>query len=97
MPFIDILFIEPIEIEFAGYLIRIPRPESLFFQKLIVAQRRRQEWKREKDLEQCELLGGQLDLEALTAMANNYKMSKKIRGMIQKSCDAIGFDSSHIL
>jgi len=97
MPFIDILFIDPIEVEFAGCLIRIPRPEALFFQKLIVAQRRPQEWKKEKDLEQCGLLAGQLDIKVLEAMAGGYRMSKKTRYMIRESCKAIGFEPSHII
>ncbi|MDW7646454.1 MAG: GSU2403 family nucleotidyltransferase fold protein [Desulfuromonadales bacterium] len=92
MPFIDTLFIDPIEIEFAGGLIRIPQPEALFFQKLIVAQRRPQKWKKEKDLEQCGVLAGRLDLGVLKKISAGYRMSGKTLAMIRESCSAIGFD-----
>lgn len=91
MPFLDILFIQPIEIEFAECRVRVPRPEALFFHKLIIAQRRLKDWKRDKDLEQCALLAEHLDPDCLLAVTRDYKMSKKTLAMVRASCDTIGF------
>jgi hypothetical protein len=96
MPFIDILFINPIEIELADCIVCIPMPEALFFHKLIIAQRRPKETKKAKDLEQCALLAGQLDLEILSGMAREYKMAKKTITMVRTSCDAIGFSQDFL-
>ncbi|MCK4509988.1 MAG: hypothetical protein KAU27_15675 [Desulfuromonadales bacterium] len=91
MPFIDILFIQPIEIELAECRVRVPRPEALFFHKLIIAQRRLKDWKKAKDIEQCALLAEHLDPDCLSEIAGSYKMSKKTLAMVRASCDAIGF------
>jgi hypothetical protein len=92
MPFIDILFNQPIEIELAECRVRVPRPEALFFHKLIVAQDRPKEWKREKDLEQCALLAEYIDPDIVSEIARGYKMSKKTLSRVRTSCDAIGFN-----
>lgn len=92
MPFIDILFVQPIEIEFAACRVRVPRPEALFFHKLIIAQRRPKEWKKEKDLEQCALLAERLDPDVLAGIVMDYKMGKKTLAMVRASCDAIDFN-----
>ena len=92
MPFIDILFDQPIEIELAGCRVRVPRPEALFFHKLIIAQDRPKDWKREKDLEQCALLAEYLDLDRVSEIARGYKKSKKTLVKIRASCDAIDFN-----
>ena len=91
LPFLDILFIEPLTIQLSTCTIRIPRPESLFFHKMIIAQRRKEATKREKDLEQCEILAPHLDIDALTSMAHGYKMGKPTIKQVKISCEAFGF------
>ena len=91
MPFLDILFIDPIMIKLDSCTIRIPRPEALFFHKMIIAQRRPEESKKLKDLEQCSLLASQLDQEALASMAHSYKMSRATIKSLRASCAEIDF------
>ena len=91
MPFLDILFVDPIMIRLESCTIKIPKPEALFFHKMIIAQRRTEESKKLKDLEQCSLLASQIDQEVLASMAHNYRMSKATIKNLRTSCTAIDF------
>jgi hypothetical protein len=61
-----------------------------FYRKLIIAQRRKKESKKLKDLEQCSVLAPYLDSGKLKKLAGSYTMSKTIIQNIKRSCDAIG-------
>lgn len=91
MPFLDILFIQPISIELPDCQVRIPCPEALFFHKMIIAQRRKDGWKKEKDLEQCATLAERLNYELLANMAQSYKKGPAIVRGLRKSCEEIDF------
>ncbi len=89
LPFLDLLFISPLEIKTPQYTVRIPSPEALFLHKLIIAQRRKKESKRIKDLEQCSVLAQHLDPDRLVELAHSYPMSKTTVKNIKRSCTAI--------
>jgi len=90
LPFLDLLFMASVRVETRRYTIRLPSPESLFLHKLIVAQRRKKESKKLKDLEQCSVLAGHLDPGKVLELVRSYKMSKTTIQNIRKSCDTIG-------
>jgi len=91
LPFIDILFLFPISVRFIDYEVRVPCPESLFIHKLIVAQRRTNDAKRENDLAQCRILTTSLDQQMLRKIMVSLKLSRKIQSNIVASCTTIGF------
>jgi len=90
LPFLDLLFIGPIEVRCPDFRVRIPSPEALFLHKLIIAQRRKKESKREKDLEQGGTLAAHLNAGKLAEIVKNYRMSKETIRSVGKSCDTIG-------
>ncbi len=91
MPFLDILFMQPIRVEMPDCQVRIPCSEALFFHKMIIAQRRKEGWKKEKDLEQCAILAERLNIELLSNMAQSYNKSRTTMNSLRKSCEEIGF------
>jgi hypothetical protein len=91
LPFLDLLFIAPIEVRLADFRVCIPSPESLFLHKLIIAQRRKKESKRVKDLEQCATLASHLDAGKLAELVRHYRMSKETIRNIRKSCATLDF------
>lgn len=97
LPFLDILFIDPITVCLPDSTIRIPRPEALFFHKMIIAQRRKKETKKYKDLEQCQLLAEHIDHATLKTLAHGYKLGRSTIKMIRQSCAAIGFAEGTLL
>jgi hypothetical protein len=86
LPFLDLLFIEPIMVHHSDFKVRLPSPEALFLHKLIIAQRRKKESKRAKDLEQCATIAPHLDTVRLAEMAQNYKMGRETKRSILASC-----------
>lgn len=96
LPFLDLLFVSPVIIQTAVYRIRVPSPESLFLHKLIIAQRRKKESKRLKDLEQCSVLAPHLDSGKLKKLAECYTMSKATIQNIKRSCDNIGIPADFL-
>ena len=78
-----------LEINAPEYTVRIPLPEALFLHKLIIAQRRKKESKRIKDLEQCSVLAPHLEPDVLAELAHSYSMSKATVQNIKRSCAAI--------
>jgi len=91
LPFIDILFRFPIIVSFVDHETRVPCPESLFIHKLIVAQRRTNNAKRENDFDQCRILTTILDRQMLRKIMMSMKLGRKTKGNIITSCTAIGF------
>jgi hypothetical protein len=74
------------------FYIRIPIPEAFFFHKLIIAQRRQREDKREKDLEQCQTLSRFIKDEQLQQVIKTQKIGKDTKKKIRASCDTINFE-----
>lgn len=91
LPFMSILYIDTITVDFGDFNIRIPNVEALFLHKLIVAQRRKTSFKAEKDLEQCESLIPIVDAVKLGAIVDSQRFSKATRADILKSASQIGY------
>jgi hypothetical protein len=91
LPFIDILLGFPFIADFGDFRVKAPIPEAYFIQKMITAQRRPGESKRDKDLEQCLVIAGRVDPERLTAVVGSLKLSAKSRAALLASCEAIEF------
>jgi len=91
LPFVDLLLSFPFTADFGNFKIRVPLPEAFFVQKLITAQRRQDESKKDKDLEQCSILARQLDSERLEAIVRSLKFSKKTQKALKASCEVIDF------
>jgi len=91
LPFMSMLFIDPITIDFGAFSIRIPCVEALFLHKLIIAQRRKTASKADKDLEQCASLIPAVDAAKLAAIADSQRFSKDTRAAILKSASQIGY------
>ena len=76
LPFMSMLFIDPITVDFGAFSIRIPCIEALFLHKLIIAQRRKTASKAEKDLEQCASLIPAVAAAKLAVIADSQRFSK---------------------
>jgi len=96
LPHVNILFSFPIVVDFGDYKIRIPSPEALFLHKLIIAQKRKNEAKKENDLAQCKILSTTLDSERVRQILDSLKLGGKSRRLMTTSCRAINFPP-HIL
>lgn len=97
LPHVDILFLFPIVVDFGDYKIRIPSPEALFLHKLIIAQKRKSEAKKENDLAQCKILTGTLDFFKISQILKSLKLSGKSRRLMANSCKAIDFPPQKLL
>jgi len=93
LPYVNILFLFPVVVDFGDYKIRIPSPEAFFLHKLIIAQKRKSEAKKENDLAQCKILSTALDSERLHQILDSLKLSGKSRRLMATSCEAINFPS----
>ena len=91
LPFLDILFEEPLVINIEDFKLKIPCPESLFLHKLITAGRRVEKDKGTKDLEQCNLLVSILDYRKLQLITGKRRWSRAVNKVLRESCDRIGF------
>lgn len=91
LPFVSMLFIDPITVDFGAFQIRIPCVEALFLHKLIIAQRRKEFSKSKKDLEQCASLIPVVDAAKLAAIAGSQRFSKETKAAILKSAREIGY------
>ena len=56
LPFVDLLLGFPFVADFGNFKVKAPLPEAFFVHKLITAQRRFGEGKKDKDLEQCSII-----------------------------------------
>lgn len=91
LPFVNILLDFPFIADFGDYGVRAPIPEAYFVQKLLTAQRRPDESKRDKDLEQCSVIGRSVDAVRLATVVGSLKLSAKSRKALLASCEAIDF------
>jgi hypothetical protein len=91
LPFINLLIDFSEGARLHDFIIRFPIPEAFFVHKLIVAQRRRGEAKRIKDLDQCSVLMSILNDDRLQEIVQSIRMSKDTRRLIRSSCESIGF------
>lgn len=91
LPFVNILLDFPFIADFGDFRLRAPIPEAYFVQKMITAQRRPGESKRDKDLEQCSIIAERLVPERLTAVIGSLKLSAKSKKALRASCEAIDF------
>jgi hypothetical protein len=91
LPFIGVMidFSETAELD--GFLIRFPLPEAYFLHKLIIAQKRKSEAKRLKDLDQCRALMDVLYDDRLKLVVAEYRFGRNTRRHIAASCEYIGF------
>ena len=91
IPFVNILLDFPFIADFGAFRVRAPIPEAYLVQKLITAQRRPGETKRDKDLEQCSVIAGQHDPDRLATVVRSLKLSAKSREALRASCESIHF------
>ena len=91
LPFVEILLSSPFTADFGKFKVRAPLPEAFFVHKLIIAQRRPGESKKDKDLEQCSVIAHQLDFDRLNIVIGSLKLSKKVMKTLIASCDEINF------
>jgi hypothetical protein len=90
LPFVNILLDFPFIADFGSFRVRAPLPEAYLIQKMITAQRRPGDDKRDKDLEQCSVIIGHVDSERLCAVVGSLKLGAKSRKALLASCEAIG-------
>lgn len=91
LPFVSLLFINPIKVDFGDFAIRTPSVEAGFLHKLIIAQRRKNASKATKDLEQCASLIPVIDAAKLAGIADSQHFSKNTKTAVLKSADQIGY------
>ncbi len=91
LPFVNMLLDFPFIADFGDFRVRAPIPEAYFIQKLLAAQRRPGESKRDKDLEQCSVIARRVDPGRLTTVVGSLKLSAKSRKALLASCEAIAF------
>ncbi len=91
LPFVDILLEFPFTADLGDFRITAPIPEAYFVQKLITAQRRQDESKKEKDLEQCAAIAGCIDQNRLASVVRFLKPSIKTKAAMRVSSEAINF------
>ena len=91
LPFVDILLEFPFPASFGNFTVTAPLPEAFFVHKLITSQRRLDESKRYKDLEQCAAIARQIDEGRLKRVVQSLRISKKTLKALLASCQEIGF------
>lgn len=91
LPFIDLLLRFPLTADFGDFKARVPLPEAFFVHKLIAAQRRPGESKKDKDLDQCFIIARYLDAKRLDSVIGSLKLSNKTKRAMKASCEAIDF------
>ena len=64
LPFVDLLLSFPFTADFGNFKVRAPLPEAFFIHKLITAQRRPGQSKKDKDLDQCSIIARYLVIES---------------------------------
>ncbi len=91
LPFISILTDFSDMAKLCGFIIRFPIPEAFFLHKLIIAQRRLSDAKRDKDLEQCAAIMPVIKDERIQQVMQRQRFSRETRRRIAASCEVIGF------
>ena len=96
LPFISILTDFSDVAQLCGFIIRFPVPEAFFLHKLIIAQRRLYDAKRDKDLEQCAVIIPVIKDERMQQIMKKQRFSRETRRRIAASCEVIGFPLQRI-
>lgn len=96
LPFINILLDFPCIADFGDFRLKAPIPEAYFVQKMLIAQRRPGENKRDKDLEQCSVIADRVDPERLVAVVGSLKLGAKSKKALLASCMAIDFSPQRL-
>ena len=91
LPFIGIMTDFSDVADLCGFIIRFPIPEAFFLHKLIIAQRRLSDAKRDKDLEQCSVIIPIINDENMKNIIQKQRFSRDTKRRIVVSCKAIGF------
>jgi hypothetical protein len=91
LPFVDLLLSFPFTADFGNFKVRAPLPEAFFVHKLVTAQRRRGESKKDKDIDQCAAIARQIDSNRLDSVMRSLKLSKKTQKALRVSCEVIDF------
>lgn len=91
LPFVNILLDFSFIADFGNFRVKAPIPEAYFIQKLLTAQRRPDESKRYKDLEQCSIIAASLDVVRLQTVVGSLKLSAKSIKALLASCEEIDF------
>jgi hypothetical protein len=91
LPFVDLLLDFPFIADFGKFKVRAPLPEAFFVHKLITAQRRLGEGKKDKDLDQCSIIARQINPERLDIVVGSLKLSRKTQKALRASCEVIDF------
>lgn len=91
LPFVDILLDFSFIADLGNFKVRAPLPEAFFVHKLITAQRRLREGKKDKDIDQCSVIARHIDPEQLEAVVGSLKLSRKTQKALRASCEAIDF------
>jgi hypothetical protein len=91
LPFISVLTEFSDVAKLCGFIIRFPIPEAFFLHKLIIAQRRLSDTKRDKDLEQCAVIIPVIRDERMQQVMQRQRFSRETRRHIAASCEVIGF------
>lgn len=90
LPFVGIMTDFSDIVELSGFIIRFPIPEAFFIHKLIIAQRRLSDAKRDKDLEQCSVIIPIINDERIKIIIQKQRFSRDTKHRIFASCKAIG-------
>jgi len=91
LPFVDLLLGFSFMADFGSFKVRAPLPEAFFVHKLIIAQRRLGEGKKDKDLDQCSIIARQLNPARLDTVVGSLRLSRKTQKALRASCEAIDF------
>lgn len=91
LPFLNILLEHTLWADLGTYKVRAPVPEAFFVHKLIAAQRRPEDGKKSKDLEQCAAIADHLDGGQLRTVMRTVKLSAAVRKALRASAETISF------
>jgi hypothetical protein len=77
---INMLAQYPLDIECNDYIIKVPEPEAYILQKLLINPKRKQEDKKEKDIQAVKMLLGHVDMQRLIEIFDG--MTEKEREIV---------------
>jgi hypothetical protein len=89
LPFVDLLLSFPFIADLGNFKVKVPLPEAFFVHKLITAQRRRGDSKKDKDLDQCAAIARRIKPNRLDSVIRSLKLSKNTQKALRASCEAI--------
>ncbi len=91
LPFVNIVIDYSQKAMLEDFIIRYPVLEAFFIHKIIIAQKRKKEAKKLKDLEQCKAISTVLNEKKLQDIFNAHRFSTQTKSLIRTSCEAIDF------